>query len=223
MDGSGELYAPLVRAISSDSKHRNDLISVACFSPRLPMDYAQLLPVAAAQMPAGKFTLVAESFSGPLAIALAAGFPERVERLVLSCTFVANPFPWLASLAGMLAWMPNLPTPLTAFFGAELLFNEYNSEENRLLLRRALAPLTSDVLKARQQAVLRCDVRETAKLCRQPILYLQAQDDRVISPSAAATLLAVRPDTQLHRLAGPHCLLQTRADHAWAAIKQFCA
>lgn len=223
MDGSGELYAPLVRAISNSSQHANDPIAVARYSPRLPMNYAQLLPVVAAQMPAGKFTVVAESFSGPLAIALAAKCPERVERVVLSCTFVANPYPWLAAFTAFVPWMPLLPTPLTAFFGAEMLFNQYNSQTNRDLLQRALSSLTTEVMRARQQAVLTCDVRESAKCCYQPMLYLQAQEDRVIPPAAADALLAVRPTTKLVKLPGPHCLLQTRADQAWREIAAFHA
>lgn len=223
MDGSGQLYAPLVKCIQGDPEHHYDAIAVAQYPPRLPLNYAQLLPVAAAQMPAGRCVLIAESFSGPLALALAAHFPERVERIVLSCTFVSNPFPWLASLTALLPWMPMLPAPLSAFFGADLLFNEYNSEPNRQLLQRALAPLSSEVLRIRHQAVLACDARALARACRQPILYLQAQDDRVIPPGAATELLSVRPDMQLLKLAGPHCLLQTRAEQAWAAIKAFCA
>ena len=220
MDGSGELYAPLVRRIASDPKHRVDKIAVVRYSPRVPMSYPELTQFAAAQMPAGKMTLIAESFSGPIAIGLAAQFPDRIERVVLSCTFVSNPWPWLAPLAPALAWMPLLPAPFTSFFGAEMLFNEYNSATNRTELQRALAELSPSVLRSRMQAVLGCDVRDTLVRCPQAMVYLQARQDRVIPHGAAATLLAARPDIRLVQLDGPHCLLQTRADQAWAAIVQ---
>ena len=221
MDGSGELYAPLVGCITSDPKHRNDAISVVRYSPRLPMNYLQLGQFAALQIPAGKSTLIAESFSGPIAIALAAQFPDRIERVILSCTFAANPWPWLAPLAPMLYWMPILPAPFTSFFGADVLFNDDNSEKNRALLRSALAQLSASVLRSRMQAVLTCDVRDTLKRCPQPILYLQAQQDRVIPSGAATTILGARADVRLVQIAGPHCLLQAQAETAWAAIKAF--
>lgn len=220
MDGSGELYAPLVRRISSDPEHQLDSIAVVRYSPRVPMNYVELTQFAAAQMPAGKMTLIAESFSGPIAIRLAAQFPDRIERVILSCTFVTNPWPWLAPVAPMLSWMPILPAPFSSFFGAEMLFNEYNSATNRTELQRALAQLSPAVLRARMQAVLECDVRDTLKRCPQAILYLQARQDRVIPHAAAKTILAARSDLRLVQLDGPHCLLQTQADQAWAAIKQ---
>ena len=78
LDGTGEQFAPLLRELPS---------TIAPVTVRYPVDralgYEELLPLALEQLPADcPFVLVGESFSGPLAIRLAAQRPPGLRALV---------------------------------------------------------------------------------------------------------------------------------------------
>lgn len=73
------------------------------FPPDRPRSYVELLADIA--VPDGPYAIVAESFSGPPGIRLAASHPDRVRALVLVATFVRNPSTlagWMRPLLGRL-------------------------------------------------------------------------------------------------------------------------
>jgi pimeloyl-ACP methyl ester carboxylesterase len=60
------------------------------------------------RLPEGRFLPMAESFSGPIAIRLAAKLPARLVGLVPCATFASPPHAWLNRLRGLL----ELPLPI---------------------------------------------------------------------------------------------------------------
>src|SRR5688572_33390024 len=84
MDGTGRLYARFAAELPSEIAPR---IIAYPQDPRLKLsDYVDSIA-----LPDGPFGIVAESFSGPIAIELAARHPERVSHLALAATFVRTP------------------------------------------------------------------------------------------------------------------------------------
>jgi pimeloyl-[acyl-carrier protein] methyl ester esterase len=101
-DGSGRLFAPLLaqRDLPFDPR-------VVALPADLPRGYDELLAWMEPRLPAEPFVLLAESFSGPLAIRFAARHPERVAHLVLAATFLRSPLvPVLTHLAPIVAAHP---------------------------------------------------------------------------------------------------------------------
>lgn len=89
MDGTGRLFAPLLAALPPDI----DGEPVA-YPPDEPLGYEGLLPlVEAAAARGGDFVVVGESFSGPLALLLAARSPPGLRGVVLCATFIRFPLP----------------------------------------------------------------------------------------------------------------------------------
>src|ERR1700679_4387919 len=84
MDGTGRLFAAFQPLLAPALGAR-----VCAFPPDRPLGYEQLL--AEVDVPSGPFAIVAESFSGPLGILLAARYAERVRALVLVATFARSP------------------------------------------------------------------------------------------------------------------------------------
>jgi pimeloyl-ACP methyl ester carboxylesterase len=212
MDGSGELFAPLVAVIGKQAK-----LGIVQYPPTIALDYAALTDFAFAQLPSSPCMLIAESFSGPIAIALAARFPERITQVVLSCSFLRNPLPWLSFAAPMLDFLPVFQQP--QWWLVKQLFNDHATPELEACLQRASAQLTPEVIRARLKAVLKVDVREAARLMRQPLLYLRAAQDRVVPSTSAREIALARADAKILTLDGPHCLLQTAPRAAWQAIR----
>ena len=92
MDGTGELFEPLAQAME-----RRDAIDVVRYPGTEPLGYDELERLVRAQLPAGQpFVLLGESFSGPLAISIAASPPPGLRGLILCCSFART-----ASLAAM--------------------------------------------------------------------------------------------------------------------------
>jgi pimeloyl-ACP methyl ester carboxylesterase len=219
LDGSGTLFAPLISAMGDAVTH------TICYPPTLALSYAQLTDYAAERLPAGPCTLIAESFSGPIAVALAARFARTpfgassqpcVQRVVLSCSFVRNPVYWLAAAAPMLDFMPMGLMPTWVI--AQQLFNGAAPSTLRLSLDQAISRLGAAAARARLKAILHCDARAALAQTLQPLLYLQAAHDRIVPESAAHDVLTARKDAKLVRLNGPHCLLQSEPQAAWRAI-----
>jgi pimeloyl-ACP methyl ester carboxylesterase len=74
--------------------------------------------------------------------------------------------------------------------------------------REVLSSVTPAVLSARLREVLACDVRGDLRKIDVPMLYLQARQDRLVSPRCLEELRTIRPEIRAVVLDGPHFLLQ---------------
>src|SRR5688572_28354175 len=102
MDGTGELFAPFVAALGPDQS-----VVVVRYPTDRTHCYAELEPIARAALPIDQpFVLLGESFSGPVAISIAAAPPHQLKGLVLCCTFARNPYPWFSPLRALAALLP---------------------------------------------------------------------------------------------------------------------
>src|SRR5438477_10571709 len=91
MDGTGELFAPLLRALGDSMES-----SVLQYPADEPLGYAELLPRVRAEIPRrAPFVLLGESFSGPLALMLAAEAPAGLRGVILCASFATSPVVWL--------------------------------------------------------------------------------------------------------------------------------
>jgi pimeloyl-ACP methyl ester carboxylesterase len=78
LDGTGDLFRPLLDVLPPGI----DFLVVAYPADR-PLTCDELLPILAEQIPPDRpLVLVAESFSGPLALRFAAAHPDRVRAVV---------------------------------------------------------------------------------------------------------------------------------------------
>jgi pimeloyl-ACP methyl ester carboxylesterase len=185
------------------------------------LGYEELLPLAASDLPTeGPFVILGESFSGPLAILLAAGRPAGLQGVILCATFVKKPFrtlpAWLAALCigPIFRLWPTLLTLRSMPMRGEL----------QALLPLALAAIRSvrpEVVAARVRALLRVDVRAQLRDVPVPLLYLQALRDPLIRKHNAEEIKMIRPDVNLAQIDTRHFLLQLEPDRAAAAIAAF--
>jgi pimeloyl-ACP methyl ester carboxylesterase len=74
---------------------------------------------------------------------------------------------------------------------------------------------------ARLNDVAKVDVAAEARSVEVPTLYLRANADRVVQPSAGDAIRRHIPHTPITELAGPHLLLQACAAEAAKAITEF--
>jgi pimeloyl-[acyl-carrier protein] methyl ester esterase len=213
MDGTGELFQPLLKALGPSP----GTVVVSYPAAKL-LTYVELESVVRAQLPPGPFVLLGESFSGPIAISIAASNPQGLRRVVLSCSFASSPRP-LAARASSLLSLP-LPMPPIAVLASALL-GTYSTLQLRALLKRALKQVTPSVLRQRLAEALRVNAGAKLKLIKVPLLYLQASSDWVVPGTAWAEVSSALPGARVRVVSGPHLLLQSSPAESAKAIQEF--
>jgi pimeloyl-ACP methyl ester carboxylesterase len=215
MDGTGLLFEPFIASLGGEFDVR-----IVAYPTNEPLDYTELESIARSAIPAeGALVLLGESFSGPIAVSLAAEYSSRVKGLVLCSSFVQNPYPAFSMLRSLAGIVPFGLAPMGVV--NYLLLGHFATPRLRRALRQALAQVPHSVLRARLQAVLSVDASAKLAAVKAPVLYLQAKQDRLIPASAAWHVLQVCPSAKLTRLEGPHCLLQAQSSDAAEVVAVF--
>jgi pimeloyl-ACP methyl ester carboxylesterase len=215
MDGTGALFAPFIAALPPALN-----VVVVRYPPQEWAGYAELEAVARASLPAaGPFIILGESFSGPIAVSLAASCGPQLKGLVLCCTFVRNPRPLLGALGPLVRWLPVGLAPAAALSHA--LMGRFSTPALRGLLEASMRQVLPAALRARLEAVLSVNVSAKLAAVTVPTLYLRASQDRLV-PSAAGDLIArLNPGCRIVEITAPHFLLQVAASQAAEAIGTF--
>lgn len=206
LDGSGLLFSPLLEKLGP-------IITtlVIKYPPRKNLSYAALIELVRSHIPTSTpFVLLGESFSGPIAVAIAASAPTNLCGVILCASFVNNPHPALRMFKRILRFLPakKIPIGVIEKFG----FGDYSNRELRALLGLALNEISDETMVARLQEIIEVDVsRELAKI-KLPLLYIQAKQDRLVPSSALTRIEKIQPQMDVVQIDGPHFLLQTRPE-----------
>ncbi|KQV85510.1 alpha/beta fold hydrolase [Rhizobacter sp. Root1221] len=217
MDGTGIAFRPFLAALDPALK-----VVVVSYPPDRALGYDALLAVARQALPADDDVVVlGESFSGPIAIALAAEGLPRLRGLVLCATFARNPRPRAAVLGRIMA---HVPMPLTALPGlSRVLLGRFDSPALRRLLAESLASVSPAVMRFRARAVMAVDMSDRLRAVTVPTLYLRGREDRVVPAAAALWVQAQAPHTSMAPFDGPHGLLQSLPFETAGVIEAFVA
>jgi pimeloyl-ACP methyl ester carboxylesterase len=165
----------------------------------------------------GPVDLIAESFSGPIALRVAARGHVPIRRVVLVASFAGALRPGMLSLSHLVPLRLLAHPPRWAI--AHLLANGVADRAviaDIVATVRAIPPALA-VSRLRLLARLDAD----ALRCTHPVLYLQATRDRLVPPSALADVRHCCPDLTVTTIAAPHLLMQCSADAAAVAIRAF--
>ena len=215
MDGTGQLFSDFIAALGSEL----DVIAVS-YPPNEALDYAQLELIARSRLPLNQpLVLLAESFSGPIAISITASAPPGLCGLILCCSFARNPRPGLAVLKFLVSMLPIRKVSLTVL--SRVLFGRFSSARLCSALVAALAPVSSAALRARLRAVLTIDVTHQMREVHVPVLYLQAMEDRLVPRGAFRLISQLIPGARIAELEAPHFLLQAAPAAAARHVKAF--
>jgi pimeloyl-[acyl-carrier protein] methyl ester esterase len=214
MDGSGLLRADFVAALGPDIDAK-----VVTYPPDRPLGYSELTALARAELPNDRpFVLLGESFSGPIAVALAASRPPGLRALVLVCSFVRSPVPVPAVLRRTVAAFPVHWVPVR--LAGPMLLGKFATPRLRDLLDRAVEAVRAEVWRSRLAAVMSIDVEKLASEIQVPLFYLRARQDRVVPRGAWEVILRALPSARIVELDGPHFLLQAKPAETAAQIRQ---
>lgn len=215
MDGTGELFEPLLAELAP----RFETVVVR-YPPSVHLEYKELISFAHDALPTNdEFVILGESFSGPIAVSLAAQAPPGLRGLILCASFVRCPIPWSALLKPLARLLPFGAIPTSAL--SMPLLGRFGNPGTRRLLAKALSTVSASVLRDRIWSVLSVDVRREAAAVSVPFLSLQASADWLVPKSASMMMREVVPKLQIAELLGPHMLLQFSPRDCARAIETF--
>lgn len=214
LDGTGEQFAPLIDALGSG------VPTLTVRYPNAPLDYQALQKIVAASLPRDRpYVILGESFSGPIALALAAQAPRGLLGCILCASFIVNPRLILRLALPFMGLVPlqQFPSAISDF----LVIGRFATPALRQLQLDARRSVSSSTVLARLRAVARVNVGDALKNVNLPTLYLRATEDRLIPRSAAQLYLRYAQSGRVVDLEGPHFLLQARPKPAADAIRTF--
>jgi len=215
LDGTGKLFAEFARLLRPIVD-----TTVISYPTDQPLGYDELELRVLAALPSGRpYVLLGESFSGPIAIRIAARSPAGLVGVVLCGTFASNPFPWLRWARPLAVYLPVRSLP--RWMRAPLMWGSVSPRRAPPRSERAMTGVSPAVVRHRIAALLAVDESAALARIRVPALVLRALNDRVISRKATQSILESLPGAQLAEIDGPHLLLQTRPEECAGIVLQF--
>jgi pimeloyl-ACP methyl ester carboxylesterase len=215
LDGTEIFLQPLLRALPESVRPL-----VVCYPIAGPNRYPDLLAIVREAV-AGldQFHVLGWSFSGPLALMLAAEEPQRVRSVILSASFVRPPRPALASIRFMISghsiwlWRAARRLPLWVLRPRSDAFRQAKMQTWRRVSARVLAKRVREIMSV--------DAREALRACRQPVLYLAASRDSIVPRRCLDEILSVHPSVKVATIEGEHIAMYANPQAAARAIAGF--
>lgn len=218
LDGTATLLSAFKEAVSPIF----DSVQLVSYPSGQKASYAELEQIARNALPTEKpFVLLGESFSGPIAISIAANPPKNLIGLVLSATFARNPVMLLRPFSELARFAPvrMMPSVLLSW----MLLGKWATPKLESLLRNALKNVSPDVLRDRAAAALMVDTSAFLGKINVPVLYLRASRDRLITRAVGNEISKGIPQAKIVEISGPHLLLQSAPNESAAVIAEFVA
>jgi pimeloyl-ACP methyl ester carboxylesterase len=215
LDGTGKLFGEFAHVLRPTVEPL-----ILSYPPDQPLGYDELEALVLAALPkTGSFVLLGESFSGPIAIRIAARAPPGLAGLILCAAFAKNPYPRLRWARPLAAYLPLKSLP--RWLRAPLMWGSASPRHAPARIERATAGVAAAVIRHRIAALLAVDDSAALATVAIPTLLLSARHDRVISRAATQWILKILPGARWVEIDGPHLLLQTRAAECAAAVLNF--
>ena len=215
MDGTGTLFEPFVSALGREFN-----IEIVRYPTTGALGYAELEECARRSLPSeGRFVILGESFSGPIAVSIAASRPAGLVGLILCSSFIRNPRPVFGPLRYLAGALPVKLAPISVLNVA--LLGRFSTPQLRSMLAAAMLEVSAEALRARLRAVLSVEVSTKLKAVNVPLLYLRAKHDQVVPVSALTQIQRIFPSTQVVSIQAPHFLLQTAPNEAAISVGKF--
>src|SRR5690349_18575128 len=106
LDGTGELFGPFLEALGGFPAQ------VIAYPRDRAMTYVEHESFVRGKLPDDEdYVLLAESFSGPVGIAIAAASPPHLKGLILCGTFASNPLPLFGGFSKLIGKAPAMRVP----------------------------------------------------------------------------------------------------------------
>lgn len=215
-DGTGLLFEPIKAALQDAAP------SVVCYPNQTPQTYESLVQLVSAALPCDvPYILIAESFSGPIAIQAAALARLRPHALILCASFATCP---LGPILGMVARLGSrllFQVRPPEWFIRRYLVGEDAPKKLIEDFYRALGAVSVPVLEARLDSILQVNVLRDLAALSVPVLYIRGSQDRLVKAESLRIIQNFCPGVQIETVNAPHLILQRAPERCVELIRRF--
>lgn len=212
LDGTGDLFDRVAPYLAGDLTVR-----VVRYPQDPTLGYAGYVGLVRNEIGSRPVYLLGESFSGPVAIMLAAALGKQIMGVILVASFVKNPWPrWLIRRAARVD-----PESTPAKIRDAILMGSYGDAALTEKVEEIIRTLSRPVRAARLMAVAEVDVRRDFAALQCPVLILHGRSDWLVPKSAMQRAVSSKGGARMTVIPGSHMLLQTQPQQAAAEIVHF--
>jgi len=166
--------------------------------------------------------VIAQSFSGPVAIALVGSGKLKAKCLILCSTFAKSPRPVLFKIFSSLPLELLIRLPFPRFLLKLVIAGGDEATGLFLAMWQRVKPLVpAKTLIHRLKVISQVDVRGWLPKLTIPCLYIQASSDRSVPASSLFDFTETITDLRVKRIKGPHFIIQAQPEESLSAIENF--
>lgn len=216
LDGTGTLFEPMLKSMPPEIN-----AVVVGYPLRSPSTASELIDIILAALPKQQdYVLVAESFSGPLALKAAGQRPRGMRALILCASFAEAP------MAARLSPLFSLTIPILKSLRIPAWLMRWGlvgttSDELLEKIRFAIDLLTAEALASRFKVLSEFKKTFAPLTIDLPLLYIRPVRDRLISQKEVDSLKDRYPALEVKEIESPHLVLQCCAKEAVNLISDF--
>lgn len=217
LDGTGKSFEPLLPYIAPDTR-----VTIVRYPTDKFLSFEDTVEWAAAQIPGGHPPVViAESFSGPVAVQMIASGRVKARALVLCATFARSPHPVAWRVMRFLR-LPLLIRPdMPGLFFKFVIGNDQQIAALLPLWKKVHTDVPPHVMASRLALINNLNVTQELKKLTIPCCYLQAMDDRIVPSRCLKDFDRNIPHLYIKKIKAPHFILQAEPQACLAAVSDF--
>ena len=212
LDGTGRLFQWLEQALEGRVATK-----VVSYPDDPGLGYREIIALVESRMEVKPIVVLGESFSGPIAVELAARHPVHVKGLILAATFLRSPWPpWMIRAAARVNIDSVSPGLRNRFLRGPRADPELDAVINSIL-----SDMPSGVRASRLREVAAVDVSKPFASLRCPVLALQGSRDFVVPRWSLKSAIDHKANARMTEFTAGHMLLQTKTKEAANEIAAF--
>ncbi len=209
LDGTGRLLHDFGQSLGT--QHDVEIVSY----PVNLTSYADIAAWLETRLPQNDYAIVAESFSGPVAIRVASQNSNALKAVIFVATFARSPRKVPPVLVKNLKWFPYFPS-FCAWVSLPFVVGNMRKSAFIAAYKATLREITLSTIVGRLLAVLKSDVRSLLPNISIPIVYIQSSRDRLVPESISSDF---KPYCDhFFEIDAPHFVLQTKPKEAAALV-----
>ena len=204
MDGTGLLLNPFIECLGGRVDAR-----LFDYPTHVIQTYEEIINSVEAVLPTSgeDFVILAESFAGPVALSLAQKGVPGLRALILIVSFATTPRHFLLQLTRLLPMKTLLRLPVPRRFSSNMMLGRNAPEKIMDKLLEVFYMISPEVLASRLDQMR--NFRIPQEVIDLPAMYLQATKDLLIPDSSVNDIQSILPQLEVHRIEGPHLILDT--------------
>ena len=212
LDGTGSLFLPLLHRLSD----------FQCEVIPLPetggQDYPSITNFVKELLPKEDFILIAESFSGPIGMALATEGTKYLKGVIFVASFLSAPKKQLLAISRFLPIKFFINLPFAKYFHKVLFLGWGANGELLRLFQSTLSSLSTALIRARLNTIFTLTPR--LQISDLPAGYIRAKNDRLIPQDKITEFNYCFKNIVIQTVDGPHFILQANPDECAVVISE---